>query len=213
MTRRARVEIPNYPDVLMKPRAAVRAAKQDELFRLLSEHYASSKPPRGAPSLSKSQLTPLVWGLLHDFVPAFRRPKHPGRKKQLLEWDRNTHEDPPDLRQLMGLSTLLKKHIGKRPKIDDLFEYLAHDHRDELPPLFRGRKTGLSLKQLYYDILSKFDDAPWVREMAKNDPDGEKLRTSLHDLGKRFRELGLTEGSFSPRIGTPTKPGRPSRQE
>ena len=107
MTRRPRVEIPNYPSELMKPRATSLGADQEELLRLLSEHYAAFEPPQGVPSLSKNELARLVWGLLHDFVPAFRRPKHPGRKKQLLEWDHDPQTDPPDLKQVADLSALL----------------------------------------------------------------------------------------------------------
>ena len=212
MTRRARVEIPNYPNVLMKPRAISLGADQEELLRLLSEHYAGSKPPRGSPSLSKSQLTRLVWGLLHDFVPAFRRPKHPGRKKKLLKWDHDPQTDPPDLKQVAELTRLLKKHGSKRSSNDDTFTHLALDRREELPEIFHGCKTGGSLKEKYYDILARFNGAPSLREMAQYDPDGEELKKSLSELARRFRELGLLENNFSSRIGTPTQPDRPGRQ-
>ena len=174
MTRRARVEIPNYPNVLMKPRAISLGADQEELLRRLSEHYADSKPSPGAPSLSKNQLTVLVWGLLHDFVPAFRRPKHPGRKKQLLEWDRNPQTDPPDLKQVAELTRLMKKHRTNHDTIDEVFAYLALKCREELPSIFRGRKNGTSLKEKYFEILARFPTS--LRKMVQHDPDGEELK-------------------------------------
>jgi hypothetical protein len=196
----------------MKPRATSLGADQEELLRLLFEHYAAFEPPQGVPSLSKNELARLVWGLLHDFVPAFRRPKHPGRKKQLLEWDHDQHTDPPDLKQVADLSALLKKHSSKRSMGDNVFKYVALNCREELPPIFSRRKTWQSLKQKYYEILARFDGAPSLRKMVQYDPEGKKLKKSRDKLAQRFRELGLRENQPSSRIATPTKPDRPGRQ-
>ncbi|MEI6203513.1 MAG: hypothetical protein WCP68_16305 [Enhydrobacter sp.] len=157
-------------------------------MNLLLEHYESAQAPEGVLTLSPEQATRLAWGLIQDFVPAFRRPKNPGAPSKYPEWKDQYDTDPPDLRLLAVISRLLKKHEGKRKTLEGLFEYIAANCREELPSLFRGRTTGKSLKTAYFEILANFNGAPEIKDMVHHDPDGEVLREDVKKLAEALRK-------------------------
>jgi hypothetical protein len=70
------VRLPAYPDVLLQPwRNDHTKEELDAILAALCEHYELSGPP------SNELFAELALKLLRDFVPAFRKPKKPGRPR------------------------------------------------------------------------------------------------------------------------------------
>ena len=177
-----RITCPDYPAPLMRPHGSQPTHTARELMELLVDHYRSATIAPEVTALSKTDLESLVAGLVRDFVPIFRKSKNKGRRSNLPEWTAQFDTDPPDLRQLLELAVLVKKYSEQLGSETAAFAHIAMHKHKELPSMFRDRRTGRSLKQAYYKVFAHFDDAPWMQEQVRNDPDDAQAEKRVTDL-------------------------------
>lgn len=188
--RRPTVPLPKFPDGLMKPYAVTKSgADQTELLKLLLEHYSDCKVSEDAPTIPDQQIVQLAWGLICDFVPAFRRSKHRGRTPRPLEW---IGDDPSDLHEAGQLSRLIAKHRPDYASTEATFDGLATVHRGQLPPMFRKCWKGGSLKAAYFKACANH---PPFRELLRDERAGRSLEKLVNEFREAFRGFLATQGS------------------
>jgi hypothetical protein len=186
--QRPRIACPEFPPPLMRPHGSKPTHTPEQLLALLTDFYRTTSLPREIKRLPKTDLELLVAGLARDFVPIFRRSKNRGRRSNLPEWSDTFDSDPPDLKQLLLLANFVRKYHRQLGTERKAFAHIALHKRKELPSIFKDRRTGASLKQAFYKTLANYDDAPWIQERVKDDPDGARAHQKMSAVIARLKE-------------------------
>jgi hypothetical protein len=183
--RRPTVPLPRYPKELMRPYAVNKSgADPKKLIKQLLEYYSDHKVPDDAPILPGDQIVRLVWGLMGDFVPAFRTSKYRGKEAPKIWYVGGEVGDLYDANQL---ASLLKKHRKDFAAQKCLFQYVATVHRKRLPTTFQNCRTGPSLKAAFFKVLASHGNR--YNKQLRDDPNDDALFRKVEELGKLFERM------------------------